>query len=663
MLTILFDGIAYGMLLFLIASGLAVTLGLMNFVNLAHGAFAMAGGYLAATLSSKMGVPFLATLPLAFVFAALLGAALEPTLYRHMYARTHLDQVLFSIGLVFMAVAATDYFFGATQVFVKLPPWLLERFEFAGIGIGAYRLFIIVVCGLIAVGLQMILARTRFGSQLRAAVDDRRTARGLGIRVNVVFLATFAFGSGLAGLGGALGAEILGLDPTFPLKYMIYFLVVVAVGGTTTITGPLLASLLLGVADVAGKYYVPDLGAFIIYGLMIAILFVRPQGLFARPASALAASPQPAAFSGTRALPLARAARWKAYEIGLLALALLALVLAPRYAALWNQIAILALFAVSLDLVLGYSGIVSLGHAAFFGTGCYVAALFAKYYVQDPLAGLVVAAAAGAVLGLASSVFVLRGSDLTRLMVTLGIASILYELANKLDWLTGGADGLQGVTIGPLLGRFAFGLDGKVAYLYSLAVLVLGVLVARRVVHSPFGYSLKAIRDNRLRAAAIGIDVDRHLTIVYTVAGALAAVAGALLAQTTAFASLNVLDFERSADAMLVLVIGGTGYLYGGIVGAVLFSVMQNALSAWTPQYWQFWLGLILVVIVMVGFERLTSPFRRAAAAWRPRDSTSARESQAMTAREGAPTSPDAPPAWTPPDAPPAMTPRDRATP
>jgi branched-chain amino acid transport system permease protein len=282
MLTILFDGIAYGMLLFLIASGLAVTLGLMNFVNLAHGAFAMAGGYLAAVLSNRMGVPFLATLPLAFLLSAVLGAVLEPTLYRRLYRRSHLDQVLFSIGLVFMAVAATDYLFGATQQFVRLPAFLQSRIEIAGVGIGAYRLFIVVVCGLIAVGLQWILAKTRFGSRLRAAVDDSRVASGLGINVNVMFLATFAFGSGLAGLGGALGAELLGLDPTFPLKFMFYFLIVVAVGGTTTITGPLVASLLLGIADVAGKYYVPKLGAFIIYSVMIAVLVARPQGLFAR---------------------------------------------------------------------------------------------------------------------------------------------------------------------------------------------------------------------------------------------------------------------------------------------------------------------------------------------------------------------------------------------
>ncbi|HVE50813.1 MAG TPA: branched-chain amino acid ABC transporter permease [Casimicrobiaceae bacterium] len=284
MLTILFDGVAYGMLLFVLAVGLVVTLGLMNFVNLAHGAFAMAGGYLTAVLSNRAGVPFLLALPLAFVFSAALGALLEPTLYRRLYRRPHLDQVLFSIGLVFIAVAAVDYTFGAQQQFMRLPAFLRERFEIAGVGIGAYRLFIIIVCGVLTLALQWILVRTRFGSRLRAAVDDSRVASGLGIDVNRVFLSTFAFGSGLAGLGGALGAEILGLDPTFPLKFMIYFLIVVAVGGTTTITGPLLASLLLGIADVAGKYYAPKLGAFIIYSVMIAVLLVRPYGLFARPA-------------------------------------------------------------------------------------------------------------------------------------------------------------------------------------------------------------------------------------------------------------------------------------------------------------------------------------------------------------------------------------------
>lgn len=286
MLTILFDGVAYGMLLFVLAVGLAVTMGLMNFINLAHGAFAMAGGYLTVVLMQRYDVPFLWCLPLAFLFAAAIGALLERTLYRPMYRKPHLDQVLFSIGLTFMAVAGTDYFLGSSQQILHLPPWLSGRTEIGSgawrLGMGHYRLFIIAVCALLTVALQLALARTRFGSRLRASVDDQRVAAGLGVNVNVVFLATFAVGSGLAGLGGAMGAEVLGLDPTFPLKFMIYFLIVVAVGGTSSITGPLLAALLLGIADVAGKYYIPKLGAFIVYSLMIVILIWRPQGLFVR---------------------------------------------------------------------------------------------------------------------------------------------------------------------------------------------------------------------------------------------------------------------------------------------------------------------------------------------------------------------------------------------
>ena len=286
MLTILFDGIAYGMLLFILAVGLAVTMGLMNFINLAHGAFAMLGGYITVLLMQRLGVPFLAGLPLAFAGAALLGALLERTLYRPLYHKPHLDQVLFSIGLTFMAVATADYFLGSSQQMVQLPQWLKGRTELGEgawmLGMGHYRLFIIALCAALTVGLQHVLTRTRFGSRLRASVDDQRVAAGLGINVNHVFLGTFAVGSGLAGLGGALGAEVLGLDPSFPLKFMIYFLIVVAVGGTSSITGPLLAALLLGIADVAGKYYIPKMGGFIVYSLMILILVWRPQGLFVR---------------------------------------------------------------------------------------------------------------------------------------------------------------------------------------------------------------------------------------------------------------------------------------------------------------------------------------------------------------------------------------------
>jgi branched-chain amino acid transport system permease protein len=306
---------------------------------------------------------------------------------------------------------------------------------------------------------------------------------------------------------------------------------------------------------------------------------------------------------------LARVSRWKPWELALWVAAFAAPVIDPSHSALISEIAIVALFAMSLDLVLGYTGIVSLGHAAFFGIGGYSAALFAKFVMPDPLIGLAVGLAAGALLGALCSATILRGSDLTRLMVTLGVSLILLELANKLDWLTGGADGLQGITIGPLLGRFAFDLGGRTAVYYSLVVLLVFALVARRLVHSPLGATLMAIRDNRLRAMAIGIPVASRLAVVYTIAAAMAGAAGALLVQTTSFASLDLFEFQRSADVLLILVVGGVGWLYGGVIGAVVFKLMQDALSAVTAQYWTFWLGLFLVVLVLVGRDRLMRPW------------------------------------------------------
>lgn len=311
----------------------------------------------------------------------------------------------------------------------------------------------------------------------------------------------------------------------------------------------------------------------------------------------------------TASASIAAASRWRPWEIALLvALAASWFVAGEGHSLLGNEIAIFALFALSLDLILGYAGIISLGHAAFFGTGAYAAALFAKHVMPDPLVGLAVGIGAATVVGALSSVLVMRGSDLARLMITLGVAAILYELANKLSF-TGGADGLQGVVMGPLLGRFEFDLYGRTAFGYSIVLLVIGLLIARRIVASPFGWSLRAIRDNRLRAAAIGLNVDGRLGVIYTISAGMAGAAGALLAQTTGFASLDVLDFHRSADTMLMLVIGGAGWLWGGVLGAIGFKLMHDLLSAWTPQYWTFWLGLFLVVLVMVGRDRFFKPW------------------------------------------------------
>ncbi|WP_341914724.1 branched-chain amino acid ABC transporter permease [Polaromonas sp. YR568] len=306
---------------------------------------------------------------------------------------------------------------------------------------------------------------------------------------------------------------------------------------------------------------------------------------------------------------LLHSSRLKPWEPVLWLLAFASPLLLSSHALIINEIAIVALFAISLDLILGYTGIVSLGHAAFFGMGAYAAALFAKHVMPDPLVGLAFAIGVSTLLGAICSLTIMRGSDLTRLMVTLGMGLILMELANRLDWLTGGADGLQGVVMGPLLGTFEFDLSGRTAAYYSLCIGLVFFVLARRLVHSPFGATLMAIRDNRLRAMAIGIPVHSRLALVYTVSAGVAGAAGALLAQTTGFASLDVFDFHRSADVMLVLVVGGVGWLYGGIVGAVVFKLMQDTLSSITPQYWTFWIGLFLVVLVLVGRERLLRPW------------------------------------------------------
>ena len=290
----------------------------------------------------------------------------------------------------------------------------------------------------------------------------------------------------------------------------------------------------------------------------------------------------------------------------------------PDRSMLIAEVATVALFALSLDLVLGYAGIISLGHAAFFGLGAYAAGIATVRGIEEPVLGLLLAWAAATVLGAASSVLVLRGSDLTRLMVTLGVASILFELANRMAWLTGGADGLQGMVVGPVLGLFEFDLGGRVAAAYCLVVLFVAFVVVRRVVHSPFGWSLRAIRGNALRAAAIGVPVNRRLIAAYTAGAGLAGVAGALLAQSTGFVSLDVLAFHRSADVLLVLVIGGVGWLYGGLVGAVAFKLMQDLLSTLTPQYWQFWIGALLVAVVLVGRERLSGAVSRLRRGLRP---------------------------------------------
>lgn len=279
---VLFDGFAFGMLLFVLSVGLSVTLGLMNFINLAHGAFGMLGGYVAVLTMRQLGFPFLLALPAAFIVAALVSVAVERTLFRRLYRAGELNQVLFTIGLVFVAAAAATYFFGTVQQPIILPSWLRGSIEVFGLRLGVYRIFLIVVALAITVLLVFGIERTRLGAQIRASVDNQRVAQGLGLNVERIFGITFALGSGLAGLGGALAVEIVGLDPSFGFHYLVYVLIVVSLGGLGSITGSFVGAALLGIGDVAGKYFVPEVGSFLIYLILVAILLVRPAGLFGR---------------------------------------------------------------------------------------------------------------------------------------------------------------------------------------------------------------------------------------------------------------------------------------------------------------------------------------------------------------------------------------------
>lgn len=311
--------------------------------------------------------------------------------------------------------------------------------------------------------------------------------------------------------------------------------------------------------------------------------------------------------------PLRDASRWRWPEFVFWLLPVAAYFVFPEDLSLLSQIAITALFALSLDLILGYAGIVSLGHAAFFGIGAYAAGLLARNGLGDPLLGLAASAGIAAVVGFVTSFLVLRGADLTRLMVTLGVALMLYEAANKLTAITGGLDGLQGVEIAPLLGRFGFDMYGRTAYVYCVAVLFVLFWVARRIVHSPFGLALHGIRLNVLRMPALGSPVNARLVAVYTLGAAYAGVAGALLTQTTQFVSIDVLSFARSAELLLILVLGGTGRLYGAVIGAAVFMTAHHLLSGINPQYWRFWLGLVLIVVVLFARDGIMGALRRLA--------------------------------------------------
>ncbi len=592
-LTILFFGIAYGMILYLISVGLSVTMGLMRFVNLAHGVFAMLGGYVTVTLMNKAGVPFLVALAAACLAMAVLGLVLERGLYRHLYGASELRQVLFSIGLIYIAVAAVRLIWGPLSQPVMLPELLKGRTELLGVALPSYRLFLLAAGTTVIAGLWLLFDRSLVGARIRAAVDDTAMAQAVGIDTSRLFAATFALGCGLAGLGGGLGADILAIAPTYPLQYIVLFLIVVSVGGAGSIKGPFLAALGIGIGDTATKYLLPEAGnLFVIFAVFLLLLW-RPHGIMEK-----AGEPPPATVAADTPMRQRRGVHPLEALPWLAALAVYWL--APGYAPLATQVIVMVLFALSLDLLVGYAGIVTLGHAGLFGTGAYTAGLLAAAGITDPLLTAGAAMAAAALVGLVSGALLLRTSGLALLMLSMASALLLHEVANKASRWTGGDDGLQGIAFSPLLGLFPFDFRGQTAFFYSLSMLFVAFVAVRLVTRSPFGWSLRGIRDNAARMAALGCPVRRRRLQAYVLAAALAGLAGALQAQTTAFVALHSLSFDLSGDVLIMLILGGAGRLYGAFVGVPVYMVAQDLLARQDPANWYLWQGGMLLLLTFL---------------------------------------------------------------
>ncbi len=611
LVSLIFDGLAYGMVLFAISVGLSVTMGLMGFVNLAHGAFAMAGGYALYLLMNAAGLDFFSSLILAGIIVGLASVLLERLLYRHVYGGSDVDQVMLTIGILFMSIAAATYFFGPEPQAIRLPEVLRSPMTIGGIRLPTYRVFIVAVGAVLILLLWLGLERTTVGAKIRASVDNYGIAQAVGINVSRLFMITFAIGSGLAAMGGGLAVEVLGLTPRFGIQYLVMFLIVVAVGGMGSIRGAFLAALALGFIDNSAKYFLPQGGGFFIYAVTLVVLLWRPQGLFGKQEDhshgddaahggiSIPVWLRGKSFSNVQAYLKARFG-WRAVEALPWLFALAVFFLLPDRLAFGGQVLVMVLFALSLDLIFGYAGLITLGHAAYFGIGAYAAGLLSvRLGISEPFTGLAVALVISGLAGLAVGWVLARYRGLTFLMLTLASAILLYEFANLRADITGGFDGLTGISVAPLFGVFEYDLWGKTHYLYILAIVIVGYIVARYITTSWFGQSLIGIRENYDRMPAIGCPVNQRLAIIYGISAAMAGVAGALYTQSNAYVSLSALSFERSGVVLTILVVAGAGRLYGAFFGAIVYMTLEDQLSKLNPHLWEFGIGLMLVLVVL----------------------------------------------------------------
>lgn len=593
-ISILVDTIAYTMVLFTMAIGLSITLGLMKLVNLAHGGFAMIGGFIASYAIVSVGVPFWPALLLAIVATVIVAIPIEIFLFRPIYGKGDpLAQVLITIGLAFCMIGLANLIFGPTIKTIPLPEFLSGPVDLGFRHIPAHRLFVVPLGLAVAFGLWALIERTDFGVRLRASVDNSAMAMSLGIRTERIYSLTFALSVALGALGGIFGAELMPIEPFYALRYMVILLVVVSLGGAGSIGGALLATLFLSFVQTAGKYLLPGYGDFLFYAAVILCVLAFPHGLLGRRT--------PQHHAPVPATDIAVPSRRTGYVLiaVIVAIALVAHQLYPTYAGFFSRIVSLSLLAISLDLVVGFCGIATLGQATFYGLGAYAAGILAvRLGITDPVAMMAGGAALGAVGGALFGSIVVRASGLAQLVLTVAIVELVHTAANKLTWLTGGSDGLAGVSASPLFGVFAFDFRGHTGFYLSVAVLAIVLIVLVTLVNAPFGLLCRAIKGDQVRVESMGGSVTGTLVSMFAISGAVAGIGGALLAINTSVVGLDSLTFTRSAEAFVMLIVGGAGTLFGAVAGTVLYLFAEHSIAVLNPFHWLIAIGALLIIMV-----------------------------------------------------------------
>ena len=586
----LLNGLVYGMLLFLIAAGLSLIFGLMNVVSLAHGSFFMLGAFIGLAVYRVTHSFWLACL-IAPIPVTILGTIMEMGFLRPLYRRGHLDQVLLTFGFTFIFFDAVQTFWGREIFSIPVPPLLQGVVHFGSGVYPIYRLFLIALGTVLALILWLVLERSRLGAMVRAGVDDSAMAAGLGGNIPALFTGVFSGGVALAGLGGVVAGPILGVYAGMDADILIPAFIVIVVGGMGSLRGAFIGSLLIGEADTFGKAYLPELALFFIYLVMAVVLLARPQGMFgiARvPSPTVPAISPPAPAPSHHALAVAV----------LVAVALIAfpLFVANYPRALVSEIYIFAIFAMSLDLLLGYTGLSSLGHAAFFGLGSYFVIVLGVMFGLNAWIGVALGVVAAGLAGAVIGYFCVRISGIPFLMLTLAFSQLIYSIALKWRDVTGGSDGI-GIPEKPSF----FGLDlANSLTMYYVALVLFAVCYAllRQLTNSPLGLVFVGIRENEERMRAIGYATRAYKLLSFTIGSAFAGFAGGLYAIFNGFISPDAIYWSSSGDVLIMAMLGGTGTLIGPAIGAGVFLLMKNLISSYTA-HWPLIIGLIFVACVL----------------------------------------------------------------